>query len=535
MKRLVIFLLVLNVFTLSAQQHNIIPAPLEITSSKDRFTLNSNTKIYIANKSLEPSADYYIDYVKKYCGINIKKTKTAKDATILISVPQTRVKSDNDEAYTLNVKAKKITLSGASARGVFWGVQTLIQLTAIDVMGNKVGSTFINCADIKDKPRFGYRGMHLDVARHFFTVDEVKEYIYLLALHKINTFHWHLTDDQGWRIEIKKYPLLTGIGGWRNGTIIGRYPGKANTNQRYGGYYTQAQIKEVVAYAAKRYISIIPEIEMPGHASAAIAAYNFLSCFPERNTKIPFQTIWSGDSTGKQVQQTWGVFDDVFCAGKESTFEFMQNVLAEVMQLFPSTYIHIGGDECPKTHWKQCPNCQQRMKDNKLKDEHELQSWFIQRIEKFVNNKSKKIIGWDEILEGGLAPNATVMSWRGEKGGIEAAKQKHDVVMSPGNPLYFDHKQSKNEDSVTFGGYNPIENVYAYNPVPVSLTADEAIHILGAQANVWTEYISNKRKLEYTILPRMAALSEVLWSDTSRKNWDGFSNKLEKQIQRYEL
>ncbi|MBL7747482.1 MAG: family 20 glycosylhydrolase, partial [Chitinophagaceae bacterium] len=335
---------------------------------------------------------------------------------------------------------------------------------------------------IEDTPRFAYRGMHLDVARHFQPVSFVKKYIDYLALHKINKFHWHLTEDQGWRIEIKKYPRLTQVGGWRNGTIIGRYPGTGNDKIKYGGFYTQEEIKEVVKYAADRYIDVIPEIEMPGHSSAAIAAYPQLSCFPEIPTinYFPKDCEWYGDKNGKQVQQTWGVFDDVFCAGNDSTFIFLQNVLDEVLALFPSKYIHVGGDECPKENWKKCNKCQMRIKNEGLSDEHHLQSYFIQRMEKYLNDKGRILIGWDEILEGGLAPNAVVMSWRGETGGIEAAQQKHQVIMSPGNPVYFDHTQSENEDSVTIGGFNPLEKVYAYDPIPAKLQEPASQYVMGA-------------------------------------------------------
>jgi hexosaminidase len=376
--------------------------------------------------------------------------------------------------------------------------------------------------------------MHLDVSRHFFSVDLVKKYIDYLAYHKFNTFHWHLTDDQGWRIEIKKYPLLTSVGGYRNGTIIGRYPGKGNDSLYYGGFYTQQQIKEVIKYAADRYITVIPEIEMPGHSSAAIAAYPQLSCFPNESTKILATTPWAANRNGKQVQQTWGVFEDVYCPS-EYTFNFLENVLDEVMQLFPSKYIHIGGDECPKANWKRSEFCQQLIKEKKLKDEHGLQSYFIQRIEKYVNSKGRKIIGWDEILEGGLAPNATVMSWRGEDGGIAAAREKHDVVMTPQAYCYFDHSQTKNEDSVTIGGYLPIEKVYAYDPVPKELSAEQSKYILGAQGNVWTEYIGNKQKLEYMIFPRMSALSEALWSRKEKKEWKDFERRIPALYDRFKM
>jgi hexosaminidase len=374
--------------------------------------------------------------------------------------------------------------------------------------------------------------MHLDVCRHFFPISFVKKYIDYLATYKFNTFHWHLTDDQGWRIPIKKYPELTNIGSKRNGTIIGRYPGKGSDNKPYGGFYTREEIKEVVQYAKERYIDVIPEIEMPGHSSAAIAAYPWLSCFPVKPTEIPANMI-SQKSIEEQkagriklVQETWGVFDDVYCAGKDSTFTFLENVIDEVVKLFPSKYFHLGGDESPKTHWKICPACQKRMKDNNLKDEHELQSYFVQRIEKYLNSKGKTMIGWDEILEGGLAPNAVVMSWRGEAGGIEAAKQKHQVIMTPGNPVYFDHTQSKNEDSVTIGGYNPIENVYAYDPIPKELNAEEGKYILGAQANMWAEYLEYPSKVEYMLFPRITALSEVLWSPKEKRDWKDFERRL---------
>nr|MBP7347015.1 family 20 glycosylhydrolase [Sediminibacterium sp.] len=384
---------------------------------------------------------------------------------------------------------------------------------------------------VKDQPRFAYRGMHLDVARHFFPVDFLKKYIDFIAMHKMNTFHWHLTEDQGWRIEIKKYPRLTEIGGFRNGTTIGRYPGTGNTNTRYGGFYTQAQIKEIVQYAADRYVEVIPEIELPGHSSAAIAAYPELSCFPDSSTKVPAKIAWNGTTKGKQVQQTWGVFEDVF-APTETTFKFLENVFDEVIQLFPSKYIHIGGDECPKEAWKKSAFCQQLIKEKGLKDEHGLQSYFIQRVEKYLNSKGKQIIGWDEILEGGLAPNATVMSWRGEQGGIEAAKQKHNVIMTPGGWMYFDHKQTKNEDSVTIGGYTTVQKVYSYDPIPKALSEEDAKYVLGAQANVWTEYMTNSSKVEYQIFPRMSALSEVLWTPKEQKSWPDFEKRLLNQFKR---
>ena len=401
--------------------------------------------------------------------------------------------------------------------GFFYALQTLVQLIPpLEIKTLKEApqkSFLLPYVYIRDQPRYDWRGMHLDVCRHFFPISFVKRYIDLIAAYKMNTFHWHLTEDQGWRIEIKKYPKLTEIGAWRSGTMIGSFKYKQMDTIRHGGFYTQKEIKEVVAYATKRHITIIPEIEMPGHSLAAIASYPWLSC------------------TGKkqEVAKTWGVFDDVYCT-KDSTFKFLEDVLTEVMALFPGNYIHIGGDECPKTRWKTCPNCQALMKKENLKDENELQSYFIKRIEKFVNSKGKQIIRWDEILEGGLAPNAAVMSWRGTEGGIAAAKQKHNVVMSPGKPCYFDHYQSRDKTSepLAIGGFNPLDSVYNYNPTPVSLSDEEAKFIMGAQGNVWTEYILDEKQVEYMAVPRMIALAEVLWTKPENKNFANFIERLNK-------
>ena len=428
------------------------------------------------------------------------------------------------------VSPSAISISAPTANGAFYGVQTLIQLLPVE----KAADLKIPAVLIEDYPRFKYRGLMLDCGRHFFPPDFVKKYIDYIALHKMNYFHWHLTEDQGWRIEIKKYPKLTEMGSCRNGTIIGHHPGTGNDNEKHCGYYTQDEIKNIVQYAADRYVTIIPEIEMPGHSSAAIAAYPQLSCFPDESTKVHKGVIWSGDSTGKQVQQSWGVYEDVYCPS-EFTFKFIEDVLDEVMQLFPSEYIHLGGDECPKSNWKRSEFCQNLIKEKGLKDEEGLQSYFIQRVEKYLNSKGRKIIGWDEILEGGIAPNATIMSWRGEKGGIEAANQHHNVMMTPGEYVYFDHSQSKTEDSVTIGGYLPVETVYNYNPYPAALDEANQKYILGAQANMWTEYMSNPRKVEYMLFPRISALSEVLWSRKEDKNFENFLQRMQTQYQRYSL
>ncbi|MEP7371964.1 MAG: family 20 glycosylhydrolase [Chitinophagaceae bacterium] len=540
--RLTIVLISIAVFSVCAhaQEIKIIPQPVSIKQPRiaAKFNINPSTQIVLEGSNLEQAANFFNDYLQQYYLFKLKIVdKATGNNTIALNYE--RMDNAIAGAYQMTVNNKGVYIAGDNANGVFYGIQTLIQLLPVPDarLRMRPNSLAIPYVSIEDAPRFGYRGMHLDVGRHFFPVSFIKKYIDYLALHKFNTFHWHLTEDQGWRIEIKKYPRLTSVGGWRSGTIIGRYPGTGNDNIKYGGFYTQEQIKEVVKYAADRYIDVIPEIELPGHGSAAIAGYPELSCFPDVPTKnyFPKNQQWAGDSTGKQVQQTWGVFDDVFCAGKENTFAFLQDVLDEVIPLFPSKYVHVGGDECPKENWKKCPLCQQRMKENNLKDEHELQSYFIQRMEKYINQKGKTLIGWDEILEGGLAPKAVVMSWRGEEGGIAAAKQKHDVIMTPGGWVYFDHSQSENEDSVTIGGFTSIEKVYGYEPVPAALNADDAKYVLGAQANVWTEYMGNTRKVEYMVFPRMSALSEVLWSPKGKKNWADFEKKLKTQFKRFDL
>jgi len=520
--------------SLHAQTVNIIPKPVSLDVTKGNFILTKSTVIVLSDEGERNTADFFNDYLNRFYGfsLNIAKSATAnyiRFGTLKFIRPGTEGK------YRMLISPATINIEGDTYQGTFYGMQTLIQL--LPLPDPKIQKVTLPTVTIEDYPRFSYRGLHLDVGRHFMPVDFVKKYIDYIALHKMNYFHWHLTEDQGWRIEIKKYPRLTEVGGYRNGTIIGRYPGKGNDNKRDGGFYTQEEIKDVVDYAAKRFITIVPEIEMPGHGSAAIAAYPWLSCFPDEKTKIPDNMISeaSKKATGKLVQETWGVFDDVFCAGKDSTFSFLQDVIDEVIQLFPGQYIHVGGDECPKNNWKRCPNCQQRMKDNNLKDEHHLQSYFIQRMEKYINSKGKTLIGWDEILEGGLAPNAIVMSWRGEQGGIQAAKENHTVIMTPGGYVYLDHSQSKNEDSVTIGGYTPLETTYNYEPVPKELPADKSKFVLGSQGNVWTEYMSNPRKIEYMIFPRLSALSEVLWTPKGKRNFKDFEKRLPTQFKRYNL
>ncbi|MBK8711691.1 MAG: family 20 glycosylhydrolase [Niastella sp.] len=513
----ILFLSFCSYHLIAQNNQQVTPAPAFTQNQTGVFHFDKKTGIVSAGKNYDKEALLFNDLLQQFYGYRLPISKNASKFSSNSNkiILQFNATIKDEGAYELQVADHSILISSGNSTGIFYGLQTLLQLLPPE----KMDACDIAGILIKDKPRFAYRGMHLDVARHFSSAAFVKKYIDYLAMHKYNNFHWHLTDDQGWRIEIKKYPLLTSVGGCRAETLVGRYGSDLYDNTPYCGFYTQQQIKEIVAYATARHINVIPEIEMPGHAMAALASYPYLGC-----TKGPYKTF-----------ETWGVIEDVFCAGNDSTFHFLEDVLTEVMALFPSKYIHIGGDECPKERWKHCVQCQKRIKDNHLKDEFALQSYFIQRIEKFINKNGRSIIGWDEILEGGLAPNATVMSWRGEQGGIEAAKQKHNVIMTPGEWCYFDHSQSLNEDSITIGGYVPLEKVYGYEPIPASLKPDEIHYILGAQANLWTEYITNPKKIEYMIFPRMTALSEVLWSPKASRNWDSFEDRIPQLMKRYKL
>lgn len=495
----------------------LIPQPQTLQTLEGNFVLSQETVIIADPTSFE--AKYLQQEIRKLTGLDLKIGQNLKSPSKigfyeLISGgfdhdDEAAVKyyaNPNQGKYFLNIYQNEVSILQSDPLGSFYGMLTLLQL----IPAGQKNEISLPCLQIKDAPKYGWRGMHLDCARHFFTVDFVKKYIDYLTMYKFNTFHWHLTDDQGWRIEIKKYPKLTEVGAWRNGSMVGPYNDQKYDSIRYGGFYTQKEIKEVVAYAAERHITIVPEIEMPGHAVAALAAYPQYSC-----TGGPFE-----------VAKQWGVLDDVFCP-KEETFVFLQNILMEVIALFPSKYIHIGGDECPKTRWKSCPHCQALIKQKGLKDEHELQSYFVQRIEKFLNSKGRKIIGWDEILEGGLAPNAAVMSWRGIEGGIAAAKQNHNVVMTPTSHCYFDHYQGDFKlEPLAFGGFTPLEKVYSLQPIPNELTENEAKYIMGAQGNLWTEYITTPESVQYMIFPRMIALSEVVWGTSNPDNYDDFKNRL---------
>ncbi|WP_294175824.1 family 20 glycosylhydrolase [uncultured Coprobacter sp.] len=512
--------------------YSVIPYPNSLVPEEGTFAFNKKTKI-ICTPSLDSASQ---EVVRDFSALlnNVAGLRTEcvveeeKDEKNIVFFDLDT--SIADEGYSLDIDPSEIIIKASSAAGFYYAVQSLKQLLPIAVYEDKKSDSAqkweVPCAHIDDAPRFSYRGMHLDVARHFFSVDEVKRYIDLLAMHKLNVFHWHLTDDQGWRIEIKKYPKLTEIGSIREQTMVGKNFDQYD-NTPYGGYYTQDQIRDIVNYAKERFITIIPEVDLPGHMVAALASYPSLGC-----TGGPYE-----------VQGIWGVHPDVLCAGKEETYEFVTDVLSEVIELFPSRYIHIGGDECPKDRWKKCPLCQARIRKLGLKTDKEhtaeerLQSYFMTRVEKFLNENDRQIIGWDEILEGGAAPNATVMSWRGTDGGVQAAKLRHNVVMTPNTYLYFDYYQSEDTQTepLAIGSYVPLERVYGFEPVPDTLDNDSKKYILGAQANLWTEYISDFKQVEYMLLPRLDALSEVQWTRPENKNWVSFLDRLQHNIQVYDL
>ncbi len=489
---------------------NIIPKPKSVSLSQGVFKLDRKTKIIATDDTGRKIAGILNDILLVNHGFKLELTNKPqkKNAIVFIGAVPTTGVFPNPERYSLTIEQNFIRISG-SERGMFYGVQSLIQLLPVEFKKD----ANIPITQIADEPRFQYRGMHLDVGRHFMPVEFVKKYIDLMSQYKFNYFHWHLTEDQGWRIEIKKYPRLTEIGSKRPESHVGRFtPEFKGDGIPVEGFYTQEQIKDVVAYAKARYITVIPEIELPGHSSAALAAY------PEFGCKTDYKY---------EVKKTWGIFKEVYCP-TEKTFKFLEDVLTEVIALFPdSPYIHIGGDEVLKDQWKESPEVKELMARENLKDEHEVQSYFIRRMEKFINSKGKKIIGWDEILEGGLAPNATVMSWRGMKGGIEAARAKHEVIMTPTDYAYFDYGQGDPAFEPThIGGYLPLEKVYSFDPIPKELNADEAKYILGGQANIWTEYLKTPAAVEYMAFPRMLALSEVLWSTPENKNFADFSKRL---------
>ncbi|MCH5305311.1 MAG: family 20 glycosylhydrolase [Rikenella sp.] len=506
--------------------YRIIPLPQQINGqSGEGFTLDASVKILYpaGNDTMQRNARFLSEYIEQMTGLLLETEAAAEDRPTALHRIELALglEAENREAYRLTVNGDGVRIVGASEAGVFYGIQTLRK--SLPVTRGKV---FLPAVEIDDQPRFGYRGAHFDVSRHFTGLDSLKRFIDILALHNINRFHWHLTDDQGWRIEIKKRPKLTTVGSQRKATVIGHNSGRYDSIP-HGGFFTQEEAREIVAYAAERYITVIPEIDLPGHMLAALTAYPELGC-----TGGPYE-VWG----------EWGVADDVLCAGNDSTLQFIDDVLGEITEIFPGEYIHIGGDECPKIRWKACPKCQSRIRalgirgDAKHTAEEYLQSYVINHAEQFLNSRGRQIIGWDEILEGGLAPHATVMSWRGVEGGIEAARQKHKVIMTPNIYLYFDYYQSKEteQEPIAIGGYVPVEMVYRYEPVSPLLTPDEAKYIIGVQANLWTEYIPNFRQAEYMELPRMAALSEIQWTDPKLKDYDSFLARLPQLVRIYDL
>jgi hexosaminidase len=495
----------------------IVPAPAHVVPGEGAFAVSHQTVVGVsdpASAELRALGDLMARTLSGAFGVSV----ALGDAPVSAGAPGTIAllldpgMAGSPEGYRLEVTPQAVTLRAKAPAGLFYGVQTLAQILPPGGSAHDIPAVLI-----EDAPRFPYRGMHLDVGRHLFPVEFIKRYIDLMAMYKMNTFHWHLTEDQGWRIEIKQYPRLTGVGAWRKETILQKnFDPYVGDGTPYGGFYTQDQVRDVVAYAKRRYVTIIPEIEMPGHSKAALAAYPELACTPG-----PFE-----------VSTKWGVEEDIFCPS-EQTFQFLENVLTEVMALFPGSYIHIGGDEAPKNRWRASALAQDVIRRERLKDESELQSYFIRRIERFLITHGRRLIGWDEILEGGLAPEATVMSWRGMDGGIAAARQGHDVIMTPGSHVYLDNYQGDPAfEPLGIGGYSPLDKVYGFEPVPDSLTPAEATHVLGAQGNVWTEYMQTPEHVEYMVLPRMLALAEVVWSPKERRDWNDFATRLSPQLRR---
>jgi hexosaminidase len=524
-KLIVIYFLFIAPAIMAQPANSIIPEPISFISKEGSFILHR--KIAIVEGPVwitgDAAARTFCNTIKQQLGLHLAIVQAMREGTFenAINLKKINDRSLGNEGYKLEVKANGIVIQANTDTGLFYALQTLLQLVPEDFIlnSNPKAKIPIPCCVITDQPQFTYRGMHLDVSRHFFTVEEIKKYLDLMAFYKFNTFHWHLTDDQGWRIEIKKYPKLTETGSIRKETIIGNGKDNQYDGKSYGGFYTQNEIKEVVAYAATKCITVIPEIEMPGHAMAALSAYPQLSC-----SGGPFN-----------VATRWGVFDDVFCT-KDETFSFLQDVLSEVCSLFPSSFIHIGGDECPKKRWKECNICQQRIATEGLNNENELQAWFVKKIERMLLDKGKKMIGWDEILDGGINSTATIMSWRGYTGGILAARKSHAVIMTPNSHCYFDYYQGNpDHEPLAIGGFLPLEKVYSFNPLPEdSLNDTEKKFILGAQANLWTEYISDFNHLTYMAYPRAMALSEVLWTGKNRKSYVAFCNRLVDHLQRFE-
>ncbi len=494
----------------------IVPRPVSYEAQKGKCALTSKSVVYVADKSLVRPATMFCKYVaeEKELQLSVVESAASSKGAIALSIDKLYA----EEAYVLEIAKSGVTIRGGSEKAVFYGLQSLRQVVFhAKAKGEKVE---LPCMVVEDKPHFGYRGGMLDVCRYFFSVDEVKKFIDILALHKMNRFHWHLTEDQGWRIEIKKYPNLTKVGSIRKETLIGLYGKKYRPykfdGKSYGGFFTQDEVREIVRYATERYIDVIPEIDMPGHMVAALASYPELGC-----TKGPYE-----------VRTTWGISRDVLCAGRESTFEFVEGVLAEILELFPSKYIHVGGDECPKHRWKVCPDCQKRIKEEGLKDEFELQSYFMRRVENYLAKHGRSIIGWDEILEGGISKTATIMAWRGPQRGIEAAKLGNDVIMTPRHYCYLDYantsNREKNNEPLCGGGNGKLpltlRKAYSFNPYD-QLNEYERQFIKGVQGNMWTEYVPTFSHVQHMVLPRLAAIAEVGWT-FGEKDYDDFARRM---------
>ena len=496
----------------------LFPQPQNMEVLPGAFTINAHTRLFSADSAI---GETLADYLRPATGFDLPVHPLdddleayAQNAILLVSADE----GDSDEDYRLTVEPGRAIIAAADRRGFLHGMQTLRQLLPSQILASEpqYGIDWtIPCVSISDSPAFGWRGLHLDVGRHMFPVAFIKKFLDTMAFYKYNTFHWHLTEDQGWRIEIKKYPRLTEVGGYRTETVVAgtwdQYDGVP-----YGGFYTQDEVRDVVAYAAERGITVVPEIELPGHALAALTAYPELGCVGE----------------GYEVRRTWGIAEDIFCAGKDEVFAFLKDVLSEVLELFPSRYIHIGGDEAPKPRWEACPACQARIKAEGLADEHELQSWFIRQIETWLTERGRNLIGWDEILEGGLAPNATVMSWRGSDGGIAAANAGNDVIMTPNTYCYLDYYQSEDTDSEPFAipAILPLEQVWQFVVIPERISEDKRHHIMGGQGNIWTEYMPNSDHVEYMAFPRAIAIADVLWNHPAERDYDDLAARLGRHL-----
>lgn len=500
--------------------YNVIPQPQQVTLTKDKpFNLSPNAQIICpsTDELMLKNAQFLSDYIKETTGLllTINKNPKPKVPSIFLVIDP---KIQGDEAYKINVTPQKVVISGRTSAGVFYGIQTLRKSLPI-LRPTEHEPVLLPSVSIADAPRFPYRGMMLDCSRHFFPISFVKRFIDLIALHNMNVFHWHLTDDQGWRIEIKKYPKLTEIGSKRSGTIMG-HNSDVDDGQPYGGFYTQQEAKDIVEYARQRHITVIPEIDMPGHMKAALAAYPELGC-----TGGPYE-----------VGHAWGVYKDVLCLGNEQVYKFVQDIIDEMAAIFPSKYIHIGGDETPTVRWKECPKCQKLATEQHL-SANKLQAYFTNRIEKYINSKQREIIGWDEILDGEINPSATIMSWRGIEPGERGAKLGHDVIMTPTSHCYFDYKQNENEDTEPEGQHQliTVEKVYSLDPAPANMPAENRKHILGTQGNLWSEYIAYPNRAEYAVLPRMAALSEVQWTQPEKKDFSNFKVRADHMAKIYDL